>query len=175
MYKQNRIPVLITAVICICIVNSVYAVEGPLMVDTGALHRYAGGWESTVDIYPSFWSPDGEKRSETMDTEWVLEDQFLSMVVKSGEDESWEMLKYDPCYHMYQRWIFDIDGTTEHWVGIWDEKTTSMSWKIDLGVMKGEMTDCFISDTIYTSKVIITDHGGNLLLDRRARYTRVQE
>lgn len=175
MYRQNRIPMLIVAVICICIVNSLYAVESPPMVDTGALHRYAGVWESAVDVYPSFWSPDGEKRSETMNTEWVLGSQFLTMTVKSSEDEVWGMLRYDPCYHVYQRWTFNSNGNIEHWVGTWDEETMSMNWKIDLGVMRGEMTDCFISDTIYISKVIITDHGGNLLLDRLARYTRVQE
>lgn len=143
--------------------------------ETMVLDRWSGAWHTQVLFKASVWFPLGKRQAETRVVNWILAGQFQEATIRSAEHESRDIQRYDQQNKTYQRWNFDSHGGAGFWVGTWDEKTQTMTWKLDLGTIKGSMTDRFAGADTYETKVILKNPEGAILLDVVAQHTRVKK
>ena len=141
------------------------------------LDRWVGSWTSNVVAKPSAWILVGMQRVETKKVDWILDYQFQQATIRSADEESREIHRYDPKSKTYQKWTFNSKGESSFWSGSWNHKTKKMTWKLEFveEFLKGTMEDHFLTPGKYETTLVLEDMRGNVLVDVHVRHIRVSE
>ncbi len=141
------------------------------------LDHWVGSWKSNVVAKPSAWIPGGMKRAETKKIDWILDYQFQQATTRSDDEESREINHYDPKGGRYQKWTFNSKGEHSYWSGSWNQKTKTMTWKLEFveGFLKEKMVDHFLAPHKYETSFVLEDMRGNMAVDVHVRHIRVSQ
>ena len=141
----------------------------------GELGRYLGNWKVHSEIKSCVWVPKGEKRTGVTDAKLILAGKFVQSIERSEKQEQLQIAHYDQKKNAYLLWGFSSDGNTNFWVGTWDEKSKTMTWKLNYGAIRGTMINRFLGPDKFETTVVVTDAKGRLLLEARGTETRVKK
>ena len=144
-------------------------------MDARVLDRWLGNWKHHVIVKPAAWSLVGVELRGTSTAEWILSGRYQQVSSMSGDKETREIHRFDADSGQFHKWAFDSDGGHSFWVGAWDGKSGTMTWKyMDFGVgVEGEIINRFTGVDKYETTLVLRDSQGNELLDIRSQHTRI--
>ncbi len=145
--------------------------------DARVLDKWLGVWKHHTVVRPAAWSLIGTELSGRSRVEWILNAHYQQVSSRNGEQETREIHRFDAKSGQYHKWAFDSDGGHSFWVGTWDEKTGTMTWKyMDFGLgIEGEIVNRFTGVGEFETTLVLKDGTGNVLLDIRSKHTRLDE
>ena len=145
--------------------------------DARVLDKWLGVWKHHTELKPAAWSLKAAELSGTSTGRWILGGHYQQISSFSGPHETREIHRFDAKSGQYHKWAFDSDGGHSFWVGTWDEKTGTMTWKyMDFGLgIEGKIVNRFTGVEEFETTLVLKDGTGNVLLDIRSKHTRLGE
>jgi hypothetical protein len=131
------------------------------------LDRWIGNWTDQVTLK----TPE-EKKGEGQSTgAWVAGGRFVQVTGSSKLDDSeaMHMITYDEQERTYRHWFFHSTGMTSRSTGTWDEKTKTMNWIDESGMVA--VTEKFTDDNTREWKVVVKA-GGQTVFEMEGKSTR---
>ncbi len=172
---MNRIGV-ISAVLVICGLGQITSAAEPAKPpELKVLQRFVGTWDVEAVTKPTVWTP-AEKREKCVEyNEMALDGWFLHGSSKSadGKTSAIVMNTYDPGKKEYRIRRFTPGGLCDELTGQWDETTSTLTVKGDLG--RGiTLTAAFhLKDEDHREyHVVAKDDDGKVYFDVQGRVTR---
>lgn len=145
--------------------------------ESKVLERWVGMWETEAVFNRAEWTPKENKVTGTVTCKAILGGKFIEEVGRSlGEDTEHRVLfGYDPHKKVYRHWFFDSQGNSSDLDGKWNETTSTMQWKRDLGDgMTSEAETRFIDENTCEWTMVIKGRGGKVYLDAQGRHVRAK-
>ena len=142
------------------------------------LNRYLGNWQSETILYPSLWVPKRKQLAETHKVQWILDGHILQEITTQGDKEMTLTLKrYNQKRTEFEMWSFQSSGDSSYWTGNWKEKAKTITWQyVDFGIgVMGHLVDHFTAQKDWTSRLVMKDKEGNLLLDIQTEHDKQQQ
>ena len=155
--------------------------DGPVSAKESAkakvLNKWHGSWKHHTELKPAAWSLKAAELSGTSTGRWILGGRYQQISSFSGAHETREIHRYDANSNAYHKWSFDSEGGHSFWVGAWDEKTGTMTWKyMDFGSgIEGKIVNRFSGEGKYETMLVMKDNMGNLLLKFQSEHTRMNK
>jgi hypothetical protein len=141
------------------------------------LGRWAGTWKTDVVNKPAEGNPKETRTTGLITARPILGGTVVEEAgtATPGGVEYRALWGYDPQRQVYRSWFFDSLGTRTSHEGRWDEETSTMHWKADLGDGKtSEATHHFIDKDTYEWTLVVKDKAGKVYADARGKHTRVE-
>jgi hypothetical protein len=132
---MKRIEVAVSLLIVGCLGPWSSAAEPPKPPELKVLEKFVGTWDSESVSKPAAWTPK-EVREKSMEVnEMALDGWYLqgSSRTPEGKVLAIVMNSYDPPEKTYRIWRFLPVGRNDQWTGQWDEATSTLTIKTDIG------------------------------------------
>ena len=147
--------------------TSVYTQEMSKAEVFDLLVMWQGKWKNTATFEKSEWTPKSFKRHGITESNLILSNNYLEIVVYSGDSITKHLICYDQVSKKFNRWEFKNDGSNNFWVGKWDKDNKKMTWDfIDFSGsgINGKIIEKFESKGIIKTQVIMKDNSDKSLL-----------
>lgn len=102
----------------------------PTAAELEPLQRFVGDWQ-TETTFRRTGPPAREATTNgkatcqaTLDGRYF---EFRSETIPPG-DSDLQVMTYDEAAHVYRQWVFSSDGYRHEATGVWDAKTSTMTW-----------------------------------------------
>ena len=131
------------------------------------LTKWEGKWKSSSVFEKSVWTSDRTENRGTTETNLILSNNYLEIMVYNDDNTSKHIICYDQMSNQFNRWEFKSDGSNTFWTGKWNKADKSMMWNyIDFSNygISGKIIENFKSDDIIKSRVTMKDKSGKSLL-----------
>jgi len=131
------------------------------------LSKWEGKWKSVVVFEESSWVTDSYETRGISESNLILSNNYLEIKVYNGDDTGKHIIRYDQDSKQFNRWEFKSDGSTNFWIGKWNQSEETMTWDyIDFTNTKvsGEIIERFKSDSSINVNVVIKNKTGDELL-----------
>ena len=106
----------------------------------------------------------------------ILSNNYLEVKVFNGDQTSKHIVRYDNSLKQFNRWEFKSDGSTNFWIGMWNQSKKTMTWSyVDFTntEIRGEIIETFISDKTINVYVIMKDKNDNNLLQISSKASKI--
>lgn len=154
---------------------SAYAQERP--AESKVLDRWVGKWKTEVVHKPTEAEPKETKTTGTITCKSILRGMFVEEAGSTSQDgvEHRVIWGYDPQRKVYRSWFFNSKNVSTTHDGQWDEKTSTMRWKADLGNgLTSEAEHHFLDANTYEWTLKVKDKSGKVQVDARGKHTRAE-
>jgi len=140
------------------------------------LDRWVGKWKTEVVHLPTDAQPKEVKVTGTITCKPILGGNFIEEAGTNSLGVEHRVLwGYDPEKKVYRSWFFDSKNTSTMHNGKWDEKTSTMRWKGNLGDgVTSEAEHHFLDANTYKWTLVVKDKAGKVLVDARGKHVRAE-
>ena len=140
------------------------------------LSKWEGKWKSFVVFEESIWVAKSFETRGVYEANLILSNNYLEVKVFNGDQTSKHIVRYDNSLKQFNRWEFKSDGSTNFWIGMWNQSKKTMTWSyVDFTntEIRGEIIETFISDKTINVYVIMKDKNDNNLLQISSKASKI--
>jgi hypothetical protein len=131
------------------------------------LTKWEGKWKNSAVFEKSVWITEITQTRGITETNLILSNNYLEIMVYNDDDISKHMICYDQTSSQFNRWEFKSDGSNTFWTGKWNKADKSMTWNyIDFSNygISGKIIENFNSDGTIRTRTVMKDKTGKSLL-----------
>jgi hypothetical protein len=131
------------------------------------LTKWEGKWKNSAVFEKSVWITEITQTRGITETNLILSNNYLEIMVYNDDDISKHMICYDQTSSQFNRWEFKSDGSNTFWTGKWNKADKSMTWNyIDFSNygISGKIIEKFNSDGTIRTRTVMKDKTGKSLL-----------
>jgi hypothetical protein len=131
------------------------------------LTKWEGKWKNSAVFEKSVWITEITQTRGITETNLILSNNYLEIMVYNDDDISKYMICYDQTSSQFNRWEFKSDGSNTFWTGKWNKADKSMTWNyIDFSNygISGKIIENFNSDGTIRTRTVMKDKTGKSLL-----------
>jgi hypothetical protein len=140
------------------------------------LDRLVGEWHVRAVFKRAAWTPEEKTLTETQTYARVLGGKFVEGKIRSDEHEARAFYLYDEEKKAYKCWLFHSGGFASEYVGTWDAKQQTMTWKSDpANGVDASMEVHFESPDKHRLTFVARNADGELLMNILAEHTRANK
>jgi hypothetical protein len=131
------------------------------------LTKWEGKWKNSAVFEKSVWITEITQTRGITETNLILSNNYLEIMVYNDDDISKHMICYDQTSSQFNRWEFKSDGSNTFWTGKWNKADKSMTWNyIDFSNygISVKIIENFNSDGTIRTRTVMKDKTGKSLL-----------